>query len=308
MKTKHWLLVSLFVIASAVDGLACDVCGCSLGSNYFGILPQFDKHFIGIRWHYSAFSARMDHDSRFLENEYSNDSYHQVEVWGRFYLTSRLQAFVSIPYRINYMRGSHQQVTASGLGDISLLANYTLINTGEDVGNPWRHTLLAGGGIKLPTGDYRQQDQGELVNPNFQLGTGSTDFVLNVVYTVRYQNVGLTLGTTRQFNTRNPKDYRFGSQWNASAQLFYWRQMKAWSLLPHIGTYYETAAMHTDRGIRQVNTGGEVLFTQAGLDSYYRNITLGVTYKTPLTQRMNSDQIADIDAKERWMVSLIYNF
>ena len=308
MPIKSWLLLLLLVVAGTRTSQACDVCGCSLGSNYFGILPQFDKHFVGIRWHYSAFSAQMNHNSRFLEDESSYDTYHQVELWGRFYLTPRLQLFASIPYSVNHMRGSHQRVTASGPGDVSLLANYTLVNTGEDVGNAWRHTLLAGGGIKLPTGAYQQQDQDELVNPNFQLGTGSTDFVFNAVYTVRYQNVGLNVGGTKQFNTRNPEEYQFGSQWNASVQLFYWRQMKAWSLLPHVGAYYEAATMHTDSGVRQVNTGGTALFAQVGVDIYYRSIALGFTYKHPAQQRMNSDQIATIEAEDRWMVSLLYNF
>ena len=305
---KHILLILLAFVLAITHSEACDVCGCSLGSNYFGILPQFDKHFVGIRWHYSAFSARMNHESSYLDDEYSNDSYYQLEMWGRFYLTPRIQLFASLPYSINYMQGSHQQVTASGLGDISLIANYTLINTGEDVGNPWRHSLLLGGGVKLPTGHYQQQDQGKLVNPNFQLGTGSIDVVLNLLYTVRYQNKGLNLGTTRQLNTVNPVAYRFGNQWNASAQVFYWQQMKAWSLLPHVGAYYETATMHTDHGIRQVNTGGRALFAQVGLDTYYRNMALGFTYKSPLRQQMNSDAIADIDARERWMASLVYNF
>lgn len=302
------LVFTLLLAVSATAGYACDVCGCSLGSNYFGILPQFNKHFVGIRWHYSVFSAQMNHISRLLEDEYSHDMYHQLELWGRFYVTPRVQIFASLPYSMNFMRGSHQRVTASGLGDVSLIANYTLINTGEDVGNPWRHTLLAGGGIKLPTGDFRQQDQDELVNPNFQLGTGSYDAVANLLYTVRYQKVGLNLGTTHQFNTANPEGYRFGNQWNASAQFFYWQQMKAWSVLPHVGMYYERAAMHTERDIRQVNTGGDALFAQAGLDGFYRNVSLGVTYKNPVRQRMNSDQIAEINAQDRWVVGLICTF
>lgn len=299
-----FIMLTLTVTAS----LGCDVCGCSLGSNYFGILPQFDKHFVGVRWHYSSFFARMNHSSEYLENEYSNDTYQTFELWGRFYLTDRIQLFASIPYSYNRMDGSHQRVAASGLGDISVLANYALVNTGEDVGNPWRHTWLIGGGVKLPTGDFRQQDQGLLVNPNFQLGTGSTDFVLNTIYTVRFNNVGLNMGATQQLNTENPEGYRFGSQRNISGQFFYWRQMKALSLLPNIGLYYETGSMHKDNGIRQVNTGGEVWLAQAGLDVYYRNASIGFTYKQPVAQHMNSDEIADIESKERMVFSLIYNF
>lgn len=304
------ILLTIFILLTLniTTSVGCDVCGCSLGSNYFGILPQYDQHFIGLRWHYSSFLARMNHNSEYLENEYSHDTYQKFEWWGRFYLTERIQLFASIPYSYNRMNGSHQRVTASGIGDISLLVNYAIVNTGEDVGNPWRHTWLMGGGIKLPTGDFRQEDQGRLINPNFQLGTGSTDFTVNTIYTVRFNNVGLSMSATQQINTINPEGYRFGHQRNISGQLFFWHKIKALSLLPNAGVYYETGAMHTDHGIQQTNTGGEAWFAQAGLEVYYRQAAVGFTFQQPISQKMNSDQIADIEARERTVLSLIYNF
>jgi hypothetical protein len=305
---KKYIISLALVMLSISGGNACEICGCSMGSNYFGILPQFDKHFVGLRWTQSSFYAQMDHQSAYLEEEYSLDTYQTYELWSRLYLSERLQLFVSLPFKYNQMQGSHQQVTSAGVGDISILANYALVNTGEDVGNPWRHTWLVGGGLKLPTGAFRKEDQGLLINPNFQLGTGSTDFVFNTIYTLRYQNVGINMATTGQFNTQNPEGYRFGNQWNASAQLFYWRKMKYLSILPNAGMYYEAGEMHNANNIWQLNTGGEIWMAQAGLDVYYRDFAVSFTHKNPVSQRMNTDAIAHVEARDRIMISMIYNF
>ncbi|MEO0333200.1 MAG: hypothetical protein AAF223_16195, partial [Bacteroidota bacterium] len=72
---KSIFALFILIITTVSSSHACDVCGCSLGSNYFGILPQFDKHFVGVRWHHSSFFAQMNHNSELLEREYSNDSY-----------------------------------------------------------------------------------------------------------------------------------------------------------------------------------------------------------------------------------------
>ena len=50
----RYLFVFVLLAGATTVALACDVCGCSAGGNYFGILPRFGKHFLGIRYQYSA--------------------------------------------------------------------------------------------------------------------------------------------------------------------------------------------------------------------------------------------------------------
>ncbi|UII25704.1 transporter [Fulvivirga maritima] len=240
--------------------------------------------------------------------EYSHDTYSQVELWGRFYLTERLQVFAFVPYGYNDMDGTEQVVSNSGLGDISVMANYMLVNTGDDDGKTFKHTLMVGGGVKLPTGDSDMKDRGELVNPNFQLGTGSTDFMVNSIYTIRYQKIGLNAETGYKINTRNSDDYLFGNQFHASAQFFYWQNIGDFSFLPNVGTYFESAESHEEGKIKNENTGGNALLLSTGLETYYKKFTVGFNYKHPLSQDFNSDDIASIESKSRMMVSLTYNF
>ena len=304
MKTKLFTLLLIFISFSAAE--ACDVCGCSLGGNYFGILPMFNKNFVGIRWSQAEFHSYIA-PTQYLAAQQSNDTYQKMEIWGRYYLSKRVQLFAFIPYVYNDMNGTDQVVSAQGLGDISVMADYLLVNTGEEK-TTFRHTLIAGGGIKLPTGRYDLEDKGKIINRNFQMGTGSVDFNVNAVYTMRYKKSGVNLETGYKINTRNSYNYLFGNQYRASAQLFFWQKAGFLSLLPHGGVNYEQAAMHLDGDIIQTNTGGQAWLASGGLDIYVSRFTVGVNYQKPISQRYNSDVTAEILSKGRWTASLTYNF
>ncbi len=303
---KTLIISGLLTLITATQLMACDVCGCSLGGNYFGILPLYNKNFVGLRWSQARFHSYIA-PTQYLGAQESNDTYSKIELWGRYYLTRKIQLFAFIPYAYNNMNGTDQVVTAQGLGDISLIANYVILNTGE-TGSNFKHSLMAGGGIKLPTGKYDQADGGKIINRNFQLGTGSVDFHFNAVYTLRYKKTGINLETGYKLNTRNSHDYLFGNQYRASAQLFVWQKVGAFSFLPHAGVNYETAAKHKDGDIIQVNTGGSALLASAGLDVYISRVTLGLNYQDPIAQHYNSDETADITSKPRWTASLLFNF
>lgn len=300
------LVISIISLTNRVD--ACDVCGCSLGGGYYGILPQFNKNFVGLRWSQAKFYAHMNHDSEYLGEEYSNDVYNKMELWGRFYVNKRMQVFAFVPYSFNTMDGTEQKVRTRGLSDVTAVVNYMLLNSGKDSTAVLQHTWMVGGGLKLPTGNYDLEDQGKLVNPNFQLGTGSTDFLVSTMYTVRYKKIGFNAETGYKINTRNSNDYLFGNQFHASAQFFYWQNVKWLTLLPNAGIYYEAAQKHKAGEIVQPNTGGSALLVSTGLETYIRQFTLGVSYKHPIAQRYNTDEISSIESKQRWMMSLTYNF
>jgi len=198
-------------------------------------------------------------------------------------------------------------VQSSGLGDINVIVNYVILNTGNQ-GTDFKHQLLAGGGIKLPTGKYDDYDQGKIINRNFQLGTGSVDFNINAVYTLRYKQAGVNLETGYKINTRNHDDYHFGNQFRASGQLFYWQKFGPVSLLPHAGMSYEQGAQHKDGDIYQTNTGGYAWLASGGMDFYIKRFTLGINYQQPVAQHYNSDDTATITSKARWAASLTVNF
>jgi len=302
---KKLIIVAVAVVAAA-NSMACDVCGCSLGGNYFGILPLYSKNFVGLRWSQARFHSYI-YPTANIPAQHSDDTYSKMELWARYYAGKRVQLFAFVPYVYNNMNGTDQVVQASGLGDMNLVANYVLLNNAEEKGD-WKHSLIAGGGIKLPTGKFSMMDKGKIINRNFQMGTGSVDFNLNAVYTIRYKKAGLNVESGYKINTRNSNDYLFGNQYRFSSQLFFWQTAGPLSLLPHAGAYYENAATHRDGDIIQVNTGGSAILGSAGLDVYVGPVTVGVNFQKPMVQHYNSDETADITSKSRWTTTLVYNF
>lgn len=303
---KRTALIFLVGLFFSQQAKACDVCGCSLGGTYMGILPLYNRNFIGLRWSQASFHSYIA-PTKYLAAQTSDDTYSKVELWARYYLTPRIQLFAFVPYAYNSMSGSDQAVFAHGLGDMNIMANYVILNTGEE-NRDLRHTLIAGGGIKLPTGQFSLTDKGKIINRNFQMGTGSVDFNLNAVYTMRYKKTGINLETGYKINTRNSDNYLFGNQYRASAQLFFWQKVGPVSFLPHAGMNYEQAATHKDGDIIQVNTGGSAWLGSGGMDIYVNRFTLGLNYQKPVAQHYNSDATADITSMARWTASITVNF
>jgi hypothetical protein len=289
---------------------ACDVCGCSLGANYFGILPQFNKNFIGLRFSQSKFYAHMHHAGSTLPDEYSNDTYNRAELWGRFYLSQRIQLITFVPYHFNSMAGNEQNAEISGLGDVAVSGQLLLINTGEDMTTKFKHTLRAGLGIKLPTGKSDEQDAGILLNPSFQRGTGSLDFILNGIYTARYGKVGVNTEVGYKINTRNKEDYKFGNQFNSAVTLFYWHGFKKAkvSLLPNSGVYIEQAEKHQDGDVYKANTGGYATFFTYGLETYLGSWAVGFNVKHPMHYNLNTEEGVELKTYDRLIMHVTFSF
>ncbi|WP_045113911.1 hypothetical protein [Microscilla marina] len=303
-------IVLIIILASfALSSQACDVCGCRLGGVYFGILPMHTTHFIGLRYSQAAFKASVTYgNNQYIANESSEDIYRRVDLMGRYSISRRLQVNFIVPYLMNDMNGSHQQVQSAGMGDPMVLLYYNLFNTANSGVSFWQHSLSLGGGLKMPVGEYQKLDDGLIINPNFQLGSGSLDYLLSMNYTLRYKKTGVNIESGYKMNTKNSEGYRFGNQFNTSAYLFQWLETPQVAFLPFAGVYYEQAEKHTNETIEQLNTGGNSLFGTVGLQVFRNNLSVNFTYQMPWVQNFNTDQLSNISAQNRFSVGLLYNF
>lgn len=288
---------------------ACDICGCKLGGVYFGILPLYNTHFIGLRYSQAAFKASITYgNNQYISNEFSEDTYRRVDLLGRYSISRKLQVSFVVPYLMNDMNGSHQTVQSAGVGDPMVLLYYNVLNTANSGISFWQQSLSVGGGVKLPLGEYQKEDNGTIINRNFQLGSGSVDYLLSLNYTLRYKKTGINIESGYKMNTPNSQGYRFGNQLNASAYLFQWIETPQVAFLPFAGVYYEQAGKHTNDVVEQLNTGGSALFGTVGLQVFRNNLSVNMLYQAPWVQNYHTDQLSDISARSRFTVGLLYNF
>lgn len=290
--------ISFILIFFAKSSLACDVCGCSSNANYFGILPQFKQHFVGVRYSNLSFDSKhIPSLSGQVTN--SKDILQRGELWGRFYPTKRLQIFAFVPYQVNLKTEEGNSTQTNGLSDISVLANYILINTGDSGHFAWRHSLSIGGGIKAPTGNF---DNNGI--PSLQIGTGTWDYLFNAIYTVRYKQMGVNVDANFRLNSSN-NHYQFGNRLTSSMRFFYWKKMRMSSILPHVGLMMEYAEKDIQERVIQKYTGGTGMYAASGFDVYFRKLAVGGLLALPVNENLNEGLVK---TNQRITLQVLYLF
>lgn len=286
---------------------ACEICGCSINGYHFGILPQFKSNFLGIRYNYRSFqSQHLISETLGILGNKSNEYYNSVELWGRFYVGNRVQMMAFIPFQHYVQNEGGTKTTAKGLGDITLAASYTLFNNVTDTSKRFKQTLQVGGGIKLPTGTFQRNADGTELNPSINTGTGSVDFLANVIYTCRLGRVGLNADVNYRINSTNGDDFRYGNRFTTAARFFYWKDLgRKTTLLPNAGILYETAGKDTHFEEKQNYSGGHVTLFTAGMEVYRGHFNIGATYQHPLNQMQSQGLVVSGDQVS---VNLTYLF
>jgi hypothetical protein len=217
-----------------------------------------------------------------------------MQLWGRYYAGKKVQLFAFVPYHMNSGSDAGNPFKITGLGDVSLLAN-TVIIKDDSMIKQWHHTLLGGGGIKLPTGKYTgitMLDEQGL--PNVQAGTGSWDFILNANYTIRHQRTGINTDASYTITTTSPGGYKYGNRLNTGILGFYWWQKNKFSLLPQAGIRYEYSLHDYDNYNRKwlnESSGGNIVLAAFGAQSFYRQYGAKIIYNIPVAQNYAGNNV-----------------
>ena len=300
----RYLLTAFLSIIFSLPSSACDICGCAAGASYLGILPRFQSSFIGVRYQFQAFKSKP-HNVLNEQYEASREIFHSTELWGRYNPHRRVQIFGFLPFRLNdRMEGKNSLVT-KGLGDIQVLVNYLAYFTPTESTSLYKHTLQFGVGIKLPTGKYDQLHNGIFVHQNMQIGTGSFDIPINMIYSLRRKNLGLTFESNYKLNRQNPLGYTYGNRLNMALRGIRWFESRRITYLPQIGTSIEQASIDQQNKIEVEYTGGTTLFTSLGCDLYMKRFAFGLHLNQPYYQNLGEGYTK---AKTRVMANMIYLF
>lgn len=287
-------IISILLVLSCHSAInACDVCGSSTGGQGLGLLPQANLHFAGIQYQYKSFNSIHPALSDTQPDTRSSEHYRTLQAWGRLYLNKRWQLFAFVPYKINSYSSSNGDTAINGIGDVSVLASYTFINTADD--NVFMHRLQGGIGIKAPTGVYSGiSERVRQGTPNIEPGSGSWDVPLNINYTAKHNNAGINVDAMYNITSPGADRYKFGNRLSTQLTGFYWLQLGKVSILPQATIQYDQA-LHDyedyDKKWLNTQTGGHIIVAKPGAQVYYKNLGLQVAYSIPLWQEFGGGYV-----------------
>lgn len=274
--------VSLIVTFSV---LACGVCGGGASNQYFGLLPQSKGGFAGLQYQLRDFTGQ--HTTGSMSVNTLREYYNALQLWGRYSLGDRIQLFAFLPYIVNSRFEIDNNQRVNGIGDATILANYCLTKRLTD--SKLKHTVLVGGGVKLPTGKY---DNAAISKedglPNMQAGTKSLDVLFNTNYTIEYEKNGINLDASYAVTTPNTYQYKFGNRLQFGLQGYRYLTLKALNIVPLIGGRFENTACDYENyatEIRNTMTGGTFVYLSAGFQCYYKNVGFQFNFHKPVYQK-----------------------
>lgn len=205
-----------------------------------------------------------------------------IELRGKYFLSRRVELNAFVPYVMNTSQISGRQLNVAGIGDVTVFAGYHLIRAIEVAGVQSR--LIVGGGLKLPTGNYRRTNAAGVRYPLLnQVGTGTTDGFVYANYIGSFRSLGLSVNSSFRVSSENKFSNSLAPSTATFASLFYRIPLGSdWQVYPSAQFFYEK----TDGEMLDGHLTGEHAMNNAllgpGLDVYYKNVSLNASVQLPV--------------------------
>jgi hypothetical protein len=303
---KRIIITTLLLTGFFTDTKACDICGCGIGSGYIGILPDFTKRIIGIRYRTNSLKTHVGigGSSSYLT---TSERYRVAELWSAINLNKKIRLMFTIPYNFNEKENSSGTNRKNGLGDISLTGFYNIIDSRTSAGEKRLliQSLWLGAGIKLPIGKYMASNKENSNDANiFQLGTGSVDFNLTAMYDIRLQDIGININSSYKINSRNRQNYAYGNKFSGNAQLYHkFKLGNDCSIAPNAGISIEHSRKDTDAHLPMDASGGTLTAGSLGVEFSYKKIVAGFNFQQPLRQNL-ANGLVEADNKAMFHLAI----
>ncbi|GAB4092911.1 transporter family protein [Flaviaesturariibacter terrae] len=281
MKSRYALFLLMPLLGNVPAG-ACDICGCGVSYYNPNLFPHLARNYFGISYLHRVYRTYTDEGA-------GRESYNSLLLTAQYSVSSRFKLMAQLPWQANSLQGASTVRYLGGLGDASLLGQYRVWDRASDKG--LRQTLLLGAGVKLPSGRYTGADAGKAGEQNFQLGTGSTDLLLNGAYRVSLPRWTFSANGSYKYNTSNRDGFRYGDMVSSGLQAAYRKEWRRWSLAPYVQLSGEWQLPDARQHVIQEESGGRVLYTGAGVDINTRRLAFGINYQAAPLQRLAGGQV-----------------
>lgn len=290
----------------------------------------------GLRSEYTNFKDFSDTELLALREAHPETSIHAVDSllntsFGAFYgVTGDLTIGFRLPYvwRFDIREpGHHEEGHAEGeeeaaavdqlgdtdgIGDLVLFAQYRFFY------QPNKQHAAIQLGVKAPTGDTDERSPaGELIEAEFQPGTGSWDGLFGLAYTYWFSPFAFDMNVLYTVVTEGTQATKLGDAFNYNFALSYRlgggpqgvfyapRQGLVWDLILELnGEWRDTAEIG---GVEDPDFGGHVLYFSPGVRlTGGSNWSLAVSGGIPVVTDLNGQNLADPDYRVNLSLGFSY--
>ena len=238
--------------------------------------------------------SQSGEDPGATDREHSATSLVTVLGYG---VTHKLALFGVLPYvdkKLDFTEaGGRISRSASGLGDVSVFARYTLVQH-DQPGRTFRIAPFAG--VKAPTGDDDIRDIFGRLPPSVQPGSGAWDVFGGIVAT--YQTLALQTDGQVSYRVNNKANgFDPGDELRLDGSLQYrlWPRQLGGGVPSFLYGVLETNLVHRGRnevnGDDDANSGGTTVFLSPGLQYVSKRWIVEGVVQFPVVQNLHGSAL-----------------
>ncbi|MFQ5712579.1 MAG: transporter [Candidatus Scalinduaceae bacterium] len=213
-------------------------------------------------------------------------------------LPNKLVVGASIPYldkeKKTTIDGERKSFSDSGFGDLTLFGKYQFFQRDAHAQTTRMSAL---GRLKLPTGDDDEKRGGARLPPSVQLGTGSVDYGLGLIFTHIKGRFGINADLIYTINTE-ANDFEFGDTLNYDIAFGYRVLPSVYETYPakQLNLYLEfngkLSQKNKQNDKRVDDSGRNTIFLSPGIQFIPRpNFLIEASFQKPIYEDLRGNQL-----------------
>ena len=287
------------IIISLVDcySQACCSSGTPLSAQLgLEFLDKGDLHFT-LAYDYNVLNDQFGESEQLSDDSRSRIS-HSVLSRIQYAPGAKWSLALSLPYlfrseKIENNLSSQTSLNASGIGDLLLQANLTILSRNA-------HNWLLSSGVKFPSGSNSEENELGIILPSdLQPGTGSYDLIIASLYelnSIADGNLNASFTLSARFNGNASRydgrqECHFGNAFQSIIGFNYDIYLNKGLIIPSLNLSYRRTLRDEIDEVYAPSTGGDWVNLIPGI-AYYRNsIKVFVSSAIPLYRYLEGTQL-----------------
>jgi len=300
MKTLR-IHIIFYCLLVAVDGLAQTCCsaGAPITSS-FDIARSDNQNFaLQLDYEYKSVNRLVD-NNQILINDPRQRNGQNVLLKTDYILNDKWSFSAFIPFVIQTRSTFSETQKASGIGDLTLISQYTFPISDQQ-------QIKAALGVKLPTGNrFIVDDLGITLSPDMQSGSGTVDFIGRLAFVQSHfiaPNLNFQSAVSYRYNTTNPhfgdpnkiqgRSFKFGNELLFTTSFNYLILIGTWFTSPEIGLQWRQVSPNKEQELDAPNSGGWWLnIPLAWHFQINKNMSFNIYGNIPVQQNLSGLQIS----------------